>query len=61
MQRIGFVVSSGFQVMSLAALSVFNVRLMSETDGFIRSSINISVATEPFDAIFRYTDCRSSH
>ncbi len=60
MQRIGFVVLPGFQVMSLAALSVFefankemdepvyDVRLLSETGGSVRSSIGISVATERF-------------
>ena len=57
MQRIGFVVLPGFQVMSLAALSVFefankeigepvyDVHLLSETGGSIHSSIGISVAT----------------
>jgi transcriptional regulator GlxA family with amidase domain len=61
MQRIAFIVLPGFQVMSLATLSVFEfanremgepvyeVRLLSETGGCIRSSIGISVATEPFD------------
>jgi transcriptional regulator GlxA family with amidase domain len=61
MQRIGFIVLPGFQVMSLAALSVFefanreigetvyDVRLLSETGGPIRSSIGASIATEPFD------------
>jgi transcriptional regulator GlxA family with amidase domain len=61
MQRIGFIVLPGFQVMSLGALSVFefankemgepvyDVHLLSETGGSIRSSIGISVATEPFD------------
>ncbi len=60
MQRIGFVVLPGFQMMSLAALSVFefankemgepvyDVHLLSETGGSVRSSIGISVATEPF-------------
>jgi transcriptional regulator GlxA family with amidase domain len=60
MQRIGFVVSPGFQVMSFATLSVFefanqergepayDVRLLSESGGSIRSSVGISVATEPF-------------
>ena len=60
MQRIGFLVLPGFQVMSLAALSVFefankemdepvyDVRLLSETGGSVRSSIGISVATERF-------------
>jgi transcriptional regulator GlxA family with amidase domain len=60
MQRIGFIVLPGFQVMSLAALSVFefanremdkpvyDVRLLSETGGPVRSSIGFSVATEPF-------------
>jgi transcriptional regulator GlxA family with amidase domain len=61
MQRIGLIVLPGFQVMSLGALSVFefankemgepvyDVHLLSETGGSIRSSIGISVATEPFD------------
>ncbi len=60
MQRIGFVVVPGFQVMSFAAVSVFefanreirepvyDVRLLSETGGSIRSSIGVDVATEPF-------------
>jgi transcriptional regulator GlxA family with amidase domain len=61
MQRIGFVVLPGFQMMSVAALSVFesanreigepvyDVHLLSETGGSIGSSIGISVATEAFD------------
>ena len=60
MQRIGFIVLPGFQMMSVAVLSVFefanremgepvyDVHLLSETGGSIRSSIGISVATEPF-------------
>ena len=60
MQRIGFLVAPGFQVMTFAAFSVFeyankemgapvyDVRLLSETGGSIRSSIGVSVATEPF-------------
>jgi transcriptional regulator GlxA family with amidase domain len=61
MQRIGFVVLPGFQMMSVAVLSVFefanreigepvyDVHLLSETGGSVRSSIGISVATEAFD------------
>jgi transcriptional regulator GlxA family with amidase domain len=61
MQRIGFIVLPGFQVMSFAAISVFefankemgepvyDVHLLSETGGSVRSSIGVSVATEPFD------------
>ncbi len=61
MQRIGFVVSPGFRVMGLAVASVFEfantemrapvyeLRLLSETGGSVRSSIGMSVATEPFD------------
>ncbi len=61
MQRIGFIVLPGFQLMSLAVLSVFefankemgepvyDVHLLSETGESIRSSIGVSVATEPFD------------
>ena len=71
MQRIGFIVLPGFQMMSVAALSVFefanseigepvyDVHLLSETGGSIRSSIGISVATEPFDdSEFRHADRR---
>jgi transcriptional regulator GlxA family with amidase domain len=59
--RIGFVVFPGFQMMSLAAVSVFefankevgeqvyDVRLLSETGGSVRSSIGVNVDTEPFD------------
>jgi transcriptional regulator GlxA family with amidase domain len=61
MQRIGFIVLPGFQMLSIPSLSVFelanwesggpvyDVHLLSETGGSIRSSIGISVATEPFD------------
>ena len=61
MQRIGFVVSPGFRVMSFAVASVFefanvemsdpvyDVHLLSETGGSVRTSIGVSVATEPFD------------
>jgi transcriptional regulator GlxA family with amidase domain len=61
MQGIGFLVLPGFQVMSFAAASVFefankemgepvyDVRLLSEAGGSIRSSIGVSVATEPLD------------
>ena len=61
MQRVGFIVLPGFQVMSVGALSVFefanvemsepvyDVHLLSEIGGSVRSSIGINVATEPFD------------
>ncbi len=61
MQRIGFIVLPGFQMLSVTALSVFelanweigepvyDVHLLSETGGSIRSSIGIGVTTEPFD------------
>jgi transcriptional regulator GlxA family with amidase domain len=61
MQRIGFVVFPGFQVMSFAVISVFefaniqigepvyDVKLLSETGGSIRSSAGMSVMAEPFD------------
>ena len=60
MQRIGFIALPGFQVLSVGALSVFefankemggpvyDVHLLSEAGGSIRSSIGISVETEPF-------------
>jgi transcriptional regulator GlxA family with amidase domain len=61
-QRIGFVVSPGFQVMTFAVASVFefantemgepvyDMRLLSENGGSIRASIGMSVATERFDS-----------
>ncbi|HEX9461641.1 MAG TPA: GlxA family transcriptional regulator, partial [Alphaproteobacteria bacterium] len=61
MQRVGFLALPGFQLLSAAALSVFELaskergepvyelRLLSETGGPIRSSIGVEVATEPFD------------
>jgi transcriptional regulator GlxA family with amidase domain len=61
MQRIGLIVFPGFQVMSCAVISafelanreigepVYDVRLLSETGGSVRASIGISVATDPFD------------
>jgi transcriptional regulator GlxA family with amidase domain len=60
-QRVGFVVSPGFRVMTLAVASVFefanmeldepvyDVHLLSERGGAVRSSIGVSVMTEPFD------------
>jgi transcriptional regulator GlxA family with amidase domain len=60
-QRIGFVVSPGFRVMTFAVASVFefanteisepvyDVHMLSETGGSVRTSIGMSVATEPFD------------
>ena len=62
MRRIGFVLTPGFHVMSFAALPVFeyaskeigepvyDLHLLSETGGLMRSSIGVSVVTEPFDA-----------
>jgi transcriptional regulator GlxA family with amidase domain len=61
MQRIGFTVSPGFQTMSLAVVSVFefanleigkpayDVHLLSETGGPVRTSMGVSIAAEPFD------------
>ncbi|NWE48670.1 GlxA family transcriptional regulator [Pseudomonas gingeri] len=62
MLRIGFIVFPGFGVMSFSALSVFetansllgkphyDVRLLSEGGGAVRSSVGIVVQTEPFTA-----------
>src|ERR1700733_2981656 len=61
MQRIGFIVSPGFQTMSLAVVSVFefanleigkpvyDVHLLSETGGPVRTSMGGSIAAGPFD------------
>jgi transcriptional regulator GlxA family with amidase domain len=62
MQRIGFIVLPGFQMMSVAALSIFefankemgepvyDVHLLSETGGLVCSSIGFNIATEPLDS-----------
>jgi transcriptional regulator GlxA family with amidase domain len=62
MRRMGFVLTPGFQVMSFAAVPVFeytnkemgepvyDLHLLSETGGLTRSSIGVSAVTEPFDA-----------
>jgi transcriptional regulator GlxA family with amidase domain len=61
MQRIGFIVFPGFQVMSFAVISVFefanleigkpvyDVHLLSETGGATRASIGMGILAEPFD------------
>jgi transcriptional regulator GlxA family with amidase domain len=61
MQRIGFLVSPNFQMMSLAALSVFEfanytagkslyeLEVVSEKGGPVRNSVGLSVETKPFD------------
>ena len=61
MQRIGFVVFPGYQVMSFAVISVFefanfqigrphyDVRLLSEMGGPTNTSIGMRIETEPFD------------
>jgi transcriptional regulator GlxA family with amidase domain len=60
MQRIGFIVSPGFQAMTFAATSVFefanittgepfyDMHTLSETGGAIRSSIGMVIETEAF-------------
>lgn len=60
MLRIGFIIFPGFGVMSFSAMSVFetantemgeqyyDVRLLSETGGPVRSSIGVVVETEAF-------------
>jgi len=60
MQRIGFVLFEGFHVMTFAAIAVFevanktlgemryDVRLLSENGGLVRSSIGALVQTEAF-------------
>ena len=61
MQRIAYLVTSNFQVMGFAAMSVFefanliagepfyDVHLLSEAGGAVRSSFGVSVDTEAFD------------
>src|SRR6202035_4160562 len=60
MRRIGFVALPGFEVMSMAVMSVFEfankeaaapvyeVHVLSETGASVRSSMGVSVATQPF-------------
>jgi transcriptional regulator GlxA family with amidase domain len=61
MQRIGFIVGTGFQVMDFAAVSVFefanvavgetlyDVQLLSEAGGPVRSSVGVVVETQALD------------
>jgi transcriptional regulator GlxA family with amidase domain len=61
MLRVGFIVFPGFQVMGFAGISVFefanreagepiyDVHLLSETGGAVRTSAGMSFTTEPFD------------
>ena len=61
MQRIAYVVVPGFQVMVFAGLSVFElanettgaahyeIHLLSEHGGAVRSSLGMTIGTEPFD------------
>ena len=61
MQRIGFIVFPGFQVMGFAAISAFefanihlgeaayDVRLLSEAGGTVRASMGMNVVAEPLD------------
>ena len=61
MQRIGLVVLPGFQVMCFDAFSAFEVanrragerlyelHVLSEAGGRVRSSLGMDVSTEPFD------------
>jgi transcriptional regulator GlxA family with amidase domain len=61
MLRIGFIVLPGFQMMSMASLStfefangemdepVYDLHLLSEAGGLVRSSIGVVVMTEPLD------------
>jgi transcriptional regulator GlxA family with amidase domain len=60
MQRIGFVVPDGFQIIGLAAQAVFEfsnrvagksvyeVRMLSETGGLMRSSLGVELQTDRF-------------
>jgi transcriptional regulator GlxA family with amidase domain len=61
MQRVGCIVSTGFQVMDFAAVSVFefanlavgetlyDVHLLSESGGPVRASVGVTVDTKAFD------------
>ena len=60
MQRIGFVVPDGFQIVGLVAQAVFEfsnrvagknvyeVRMLSETGGLVRSSLGVQLQTDQF-------------
>ena len=63
MQRVGFVVSPGFPVMSLAALAAFefanssverpfyDVRVLSEAGGRVPSSLGLAIETKRFGSL----------
>jgi transcriptional regulator GlxA family with amidase domain len=65
MRRIGIVVYPNFRLIGLAAATVleianslraspfYDVRVVSEAGGLVRSSIGVSVQTEPLEQIFR--------
>jgi transcriptional regulator GlxA family with amidase domain len=60
-QRVGFIVFGGYQVMAFAALTVFevanqqagepvyDVRILSEAGGVIRTSVGMNIESEAFD------------
>ena len=60
MQRIGFVIPEGFQIIGLAAQAVFEfsnrvagknvyeVRMLSEKGGTVRSSLGVALQTDRF-------------
>jgi transcriptional regulator GlxA family with amidase domain len=62
MQRIGYVVSEGFQIMALATQAVFEysnrvagkevyeMRVLSENGGLVHSSLGVALQTERFSA-----------
>lgn len=62
MQRVGFVITPAFQMMSLAAASVFEfanmysdeafyeVSVLSENGGIVKSSLGMLIETQPMDA-----------
>lgn len=61
MKRVGFIVSPNFQMMSLAALPVFEfanrvmeqpfyeLEVLSESGGLVKSSFGVAIDTKPFD------------
>lgn len=63
MRQIGLIIEDGFQIMGLAALSVFEfaneilkvpgyrVTLLSEKGGSVRSTMEIRIQTEPFNVM----------
>ena len=73
MLRIGFVLEPGFQMISLAAASAFElansasgeelytIEILSESGGPLANSLGIPIITQPIDQAALSVSCRKNH